>query len=59
MPQCSGAPEGCTGGSWLAGFHAYVIENSTEATLCVLIRNISAALVAKISLKFFRVDGKR
>uniref|UniRef100_A0A9J2Q5E9 Thyroglobulin type-1 domain-containing protein n=1 Tax=Ascaris lumbricoides TaxID=6252 RepID=A0A9J2Q5E9_ASCLU len=33
VPQCSGAPEGCTGGSWLAGFHAYVIENSTEATL--------------------------
>ncbi|VDK38277.1 unnamed protein product [Anisakis simplex] len=32
-PQCSGAPEGCMGATWLAGFHAYMVEESTEATL--------------------------
>ncbi|KHN82125.1 hypothetical protein Tcan_11679 [Toxocara canis] len=33
VPQCSGALEGCTESTWMAGFHAYIVENSTEATL--------------------------
>lgn len=33
VPQCSGIAEGCFGESWLSGFHAYIIENSTDALL--------------------------
>ncbi|KAI6196775.1 hypothetical protein M3Y94_01148700 [Aphelenchoides besseyi] len=32
-PQCNGQIEGCTGNQWLAGFHAYAIENSTNVVL--------------------------
>ncbi|CAD5216269.1 unnamed protein product [Bursaphelenchus xylophilus] len=32
-PQCNGQLEGCTGSQWLAGFHAYAIENNTNAVL--------------------------
>lgn len=34
-PQCNGWPEGCSGSQWLAGFHAYAIENTTNAVLYV------------------------
>ena len=32
-PQCNGFPEGCSSNQWLAGFQAFVIENSTNAVL--------------------------
>ncbi|CAJ0585481.1 unnamed protein product, partial [Mesorhabditis spiculigera] len=32
-PQCNGALEGCTGNTWLGGFRAYMVENSTTATI--------------------------
>lgn len=34
-PQCNGSQEGCSNSQWLAGFHAYSIENSTNAVLYV------------------------
>uniref|UniRef100_A0A915E2R6 Uncharacterized protein n=1 Tax=Ditylenchus dipsaci TaxID=166011 RepID=A0A915E2R6_9BILA len=32
-PQCNGWPEGCKEQQWLAGFHAYGIENSTNVAI--------------------------
>ncbi|KAI6184319.1 hypothetical protein M3Y97_00583500 [Aphelenchoides bicaudatus] len=32
-PQCNGQIEGCSGNQWLAGFHAYGIENKTNVVL--------------------------
>lgn len=33
VPKCSGLLEGCSGNSWLGGFHAYLLENATQATV--------------------------
>ena len=32
-PQCNGFSEGCTSNQWLAGFQAFIVENSTNAIL--------------------------
>ncbi|CAJ0608349.1 unnamed protein product [Cylicocyclus nassatus] len=31
IPKCNGQLEGCHGDTWLGGFHAYLLENSTQA----------------------------
>ncbi|KAK6732450.1 hypothetical protein RB195_016685 [Necator americanus] len=31
IPKCNGQIEGCHGDTWLGGFHAYLLENSTQA----------------------------
>ncbi|XGW10316.1 hypothetical protein V3C99_012084 [Haemonchus contortus] len=30
IPRCNGQMEGCVGDTWLAGFHAYLLENATQ-----------------------------
>uniref|UniRef100_A0A7E4W8L1 Secreted protein n=1 Tax=Panagrellus redivivus TaxID=6233 RepID=A0A7E4W8L1_PANRE len=32
-PQCTGVSEGCGGNTWLGGFQAFVVENTTNAVL--------------------------
>ncbi|VDM57807.1 unnamed protein product [Angiostrongylus costaricensis] len=31
IPKCNGQLEGCMANTWLGGFHAYLLENSTQA----------------------------
>ncbi|CAD6198273.1 unnamed protein product [Caenorhabditis auriculariae] len=33
VPKCTGLLEGCSGDSWLGGFHAFQLENATQATV--------------------------
>ncbi|CAP30333.1 Protein CBG11124 [Caenorhabditis briggsae] len=33
VPKCTGLLEGCTGNTWLGGFHVYLLENTTQAAV--------------------------
>uniref|UniRef100_A0A8R1E1G1 Secreted protein n=1 Tax=Caenorhabditis japonica TaxID=281687 RepID=A0A8R1E1G1_CAEJA len=35
VPKCTGLLEGCSGNTWLGGFHVYLLENTTQAAVYI------------------------